>query len=212
MSINEQGHIRWRFRRFQEQKRSAGYVRYSPSTKEWSKSFVKAVRKIDSTRSAAVGQARYIMNKDSHSIKEGKKDLVGTIGDPIAFAKKIGNDYDHYRIMISPERGDLLDMETFVVNVVREVENQIKEKIDYAAAIHKPERANSAGIYNQHVHLIMKGGFGRSQYWFRASFKEAAALEATRQIELGIGDNSKRLEITKELGINLRKHLEKKHD
>lgn len=199
--------LRWRFRRLHEEKKRGAYVPYSPASGTWQNAYVKVAHKAGG--SSAGWHGRYLMNQDQESIKKLKADLVGTIGDPIAFAKGIKKDNEHYRVVLSPKRGDLLNMKTFVRNTVRDVEHQIRQEIDYAAAIHKPKEPNSAGIYNLHAHLIIRGGYNKGANWLKARFREAAAREATRQLELDAAYKAKELHVTKEVILE-QKHIKRK--
>lgn len=155
----------------------------SPATpvRMWQRAFAKARRVKQSARgsskAATTAHTRYLLHKNS---REHEDKLIAEIGNIKSILKTFDNEQPHYRVIIAPQRGDVLDMERLAKNVTKEVMERFGE-FDYAGAIH--EKLQSNGRMNKHIHLIFKAPFDVGARALKCAFSTAAAREATLQFE-----------------------------
>lgn len=129
-----------------------------------------------SSKGAIGSHLRYLVHKDGH---EHDDRLVATLGT-YPLIKAWDEREPHYRVIIAPERGDVLDMEILWETIYSEVCEQFGRFL-YAGSIH--EKLQSNGRLNKHAHVLfldtMKVGASR----IKKVFSTAAARAATLQFE-----------------------------
>lgn len=163
--------------------KKASFSIRSPSTPVhlWQRAIGKAryVRAFNggANKGAIVGHTRYLLHKNS---REHEDRLIGEIGDIKKFLKSCDKVQPHYRIIIAPQRGDVLDIQKLAKNAASEVMLRFG-KFEYAGAIH--EKLQSNGRLNKHIHLIFKAPFDVGAAALKYAFGTAAAREATLQFE-----------------------------
>lgn len=120
--------------------------------------FQRAVVKIHSTKMGGTGVAR----AKAHA-KYLERDGVGKDGEePKSFNQKktdvdLGEFIDRckddrhmFRVILSPEAGEELDLEKYTKDLMAQVESDLKTKLEWAAVAHY-------NTDNPHVHLMMRG-------------------------------------------------------
>lgn len=153
-----------------------------PSTpvENWQRCFAKDRRvqagEAGAGRGAVGSHVRYIQHKDSH---EHEDRLVSTIGD-LGMFREWDDIEPHYRVIIAPERGDVLDMVSLAHDVCREAMKRFGE-FDYAGAVH--EKLQSNGRVNKHIHLLFKDTIGVGANAIKSEFSALGARLATLQFE-----------------------------
>ena len=73
----------------------------------------------------------------------------GAIHEP-AMASRVRDDPHQWRLMISPEAADRLDLKTFALDYMRQVEDDLQTTLDYALAIHHDTDY-------PHIHAVVSG-------------------------------------------------------
>lgn len=119
-----------------------------------------------------VVKARVVKGKKKHALNSLRKHLryltrsgVGLDGnDPKFYSRdgiferaevsrlisKWGNDSHHFRFIISPQNGEQLSLKNYIKDVVSQVEDDLKTKLEwYAVAHHNTD--------NPHIHLLVRG-------------------------------------------------------
>lgn len=171
-----------RRKRFSMSEASQSKVRW-PATpvSGWQKTYAKARRVKGSNggsgKQAVKSHVRYLLHTDGH---EHKDRLVAEIGDIHNLRSSWSSEQQHYRVIIAPQRGDVLDMMRLAKNACSEVMERFGV-FKYAGAIH--EKLQSNGRLNKHIHLIFSANFDVGAVALKNAFATAAAREATLQFE-----------------------------
>lgn len=129
-----------------------------------------------SSPTAVRGHVRYLEHNDG---KEHDDRLVGVFGD-LDLYKEWGDGAGHYRVIVAPERGDVLDMEAFAHDVCEDVQRRFG-KFVYAGVIHEKRQSN--GRLNKHAHFLFKDTLGKGAAALKGEFYTAGSRNATLQFE-----------------------------
>jgi hypothetical protein len=146
----------------------------------WQRCYAKA-RQVKASESGSSSGAvrshvRYLQHKDSH---EHDDKLVAVIGD-LDMVKRWADREQHYRLIIAPEYGCLLDMVRLARDVCNEAYNRYG-RFEYAGAVH--EKMQSNGRLNRHIHLIFKDTISLGANAPKRLFSTLGSKHATIQFE-----------------------------
>jgi hypothetical protein len=161
-----------------EDKRGKGSVRHPVTpAKNWQRCYAK-VRYVRPTergakKSAIRSHTSYLQHKDRAHEDDR---LVCTLGD-FGIIKEWEKIQEHCRVIIAPQRGDVLDMEKLAEETCREIFGELR----FAGAVHEKRQSN--GRLNKHIHLVFKEVIGNGASTLKRLFWDAARREATLQFE-----------------------------
>lgn len=147
----------------------------------WQRTYCKA-RRVQAhhrgvKKEAIRSHCNYLLREDS---KRHDDKIICEINDIREFLKTCDKIQPHYRVIIAPNRGDVLDMEQLARNSAKEVMLRFGE-FEYAGVVH--EKTQSNGRVNKHIHLIFRDTIGAGAAAFKSAFYTASAREATLQFE-----------------------------
>lgn len=146
----------------------------------WQRCYAKARQVKLSERGSSSGavrsHVRYLQHKDCH---EHDDKLIAVIGD-LDMIRLWEDREQHYRLIIAPEHGRLLDMVRLAHDVAREAYKRYG-RFEYAGAVH--EKMQSNGKLNRHIHLIFKDTINLGANAPKRLFSTLGSKHATLQFE-----------------------------
>ncbi len=143
------------------------------------------------------------LNRSGTGLTDDRPQFFGQDGylDRAALSKRAAewaNDPHHFRFIVSPERGNELELEQFVKQIAKTIELDVKSKLEWYGTCHY-------NTDNPHVHLVVRGIDDKGQPllltrdYLSHGIRHVAENEAT--LRLGKRDKS---DIKKSIGESLK--------